>query len=63
MVKRKEAAKQNILVALQERPRIITAAETKIKEAETQAKISVETVIKISSLQYLSVLRNILNRP
>ena len=36
----KESAKQNILVAAQERPRVLTAANTKKKEAETQATIT-----------------------
>lgn len=40
VVRDKETAKQNIEVAKQERPRIITQAETKKKEAETQAEIT-----------------------
>ncbi|XP_057305170.1 uncharacterized protein LOC130642109 [Hydractinia symbiolongicarpus] len=40
VVRDKEAAKQNIAVAEQERPRILTAANTKLKEAQTQANIT-----------------------
>lgn len=36
----KESARQNINVAIQERPRILTAADTKMREAETQANIT-----------------------
>jgi prohibitin 2 len=39
IVREKELAQQNIEVAKQERPRIITQAQTKKKEAETQAEI------------------------
>jgi regulator of protease activity HflC (stomatin/prohibitin superfamily) len=41
-VKNKEAAKQNIDVALQERPRKLTEAQTKKKEAAAQANITIE---------------------
>lgn len=40
IVRDKESAKINIKVALQERPRILTAAKTKKREAETQANIT-----------------------
>jgi len=40
VVRDKESAKQNIQVALQERPRVLTAARTKKMEAVTQASIT-----------------------
>ena len=40
VVRDKETAKQDIEVAKRERPRIITQAQTKKKEAETQAEIT-----------------------
>lgn len=40
VVRDKESAKQNIQVAIQERPRILTAANTKKREAETEANIT-----------------------
>lgn len=48
VVKEKEAAKQNIDLAMEERPRILTAAKTKVEEAKTEAKISIETVREFS---------------
>jgi regulator of protease activity HflC (stomatin/prohibitin superfamily) len=42
IVRDKESAKINIKVATQERPRILTAAKTKKKEAETQANITLD---------------------
>jgi len=42
IVRDKESAKINIKVATQERPRILTAAGTKKKEAETQANITLD---------------------
>jgi len=39
VLQEKEAARQNIKVALQERPRILLAANTKKKESDTTAKI------------------------
>ena len=40
VVREKESAKQNIKIARQERPRILTAAKTKLLEAETQSNIT-----------------------
>jgi len=42
VVRDKESAKINIKVADQERPRLLTAASTKKKEAETQANITLD---------------------
>lgn len=44
IVRDKEAAKQNIDVALEERPRVLTVAITKKKAAETQANITLDKV-------------------
>eukprot|EP00794_Sanderia_malayensis_P017304 gene17304-19037_t len=43
VIRQKQTAKQNIDVALSERPRIKTEATTKLKEAETQALITIQT--------------------
>ena len=43
MIREKESAKQNIAIALSERPRVITEATTKLREAETQANITIQT--------------------
>ena len=40
VVREKESAKQNIKIARQERPRILTAAKTKLLEAKTQSNIT-----------------------
>lgn len=45
----KEAAKQNIAVAENERPRILTAANTKLKEAQTQANITLNKVRSLNT--------------
>ena len=42
VIKEKESAKQNIDIALSERPRVITEATTKLKEAQTQANITIQ---------------------
>lgn len=42
VIKEKESAKQNIDIALSERPRVITEATTKLREAETQANITIQ---------------------
>lgn len=43
VIREKESAKQNIQIALSERPRIRTEATTKLREAETQANITIQT--------------------
>ena len=40
VVREKESAKQNIKIAREQRPRILTAAKTKLLEAETQSNIT-----------------------
>lgn len=45
VVRDKETAKQNIIVAERERPRIITQAQTQKKEAETQAQITIDAAV------------------
>ena len=44
IVRDKEAAKQNITIALEERPRVLTTAMTEQKMAETQANITIDKV-------------------
>ena len=42
VIRDKEAAKQNIKIAENERPRVITEAQTKLRESETQAQITIQ---------------------
>ena len=42
VIRDKEAAKQNIKIAQNERPRVVTEAKTKFKESETQAQITIQ---------------------
>ena len=58
VVRDKESAKQNIQVAIQERPRILTAAKTKKREAQTQANITLNKVFMPQNITLLNFLLN-----